>query len=469
MTTSLRKKVTAVLTSVLTGAAIMALSFARPEPAKAIPAFARKYGLPCSACHEAWPKLSEFGLTFRDNGYQLGNERDSPIWQNPSYIPISLRMTPNWHREHTNEIGIDSVPGDPTSPTVANSISTSGFDLSGMDFWSAGTLYNNISFVLLPSSDENAQFHFESAFIRFDNLFHSRWANLKFGKFELDGPEFLSEKRILWLSNNGGYYVGYHFEPLGDSNLFGYGDNQLGMEVAGHSRNSMTRYSVSVLSDNDGTPGLPTGNQYDAYFHFSQAFMAPKLGQQRMGAFLYDGHSATYYMTSGGVPIPGSGQGNAPFYRFGAYGTFYFKHLDITPLYMYGWDSAYLGTSTPSNLPLPPGSNAPSWNDFITEVHYTFNPQLIAIGKYEFVRMNQQAYPLGTVVPLPGGGSTVITSSTGNTDAWAIGYRWYPIMFSRAGVAFQGEYANVKTVGEAPITNKNLVNSSIFFGFDFDF
>ena len=28
---------------------------------RAIPAFARKYGLPCSACHTAWPELNNFG------------------------------------------------------------------------------------------------------------------------------------------------------------------------------------------------------------------------------------------------------------------------------------------------------------------------------------------------------------------------------------------------------------------------
>lgn len=60
-----------------------------------IPAFARKYGLPCSACHEAWPKLNVFGQTFKDNGYQLMNDRDSPIWQNPSYWPVTFRITPN--------------------------------------------------------------------------------------------------------------------------------------------------------------------------------------------------------------------------------------------------------------------------------------------------------------------------------------------------------------------------------------
>ncbi|HUE56503.1 MAG TPA: hypothetical protein VMO76_11760, partial [Candidatus Udaeobacter sp.] len=34
----------------------------------ALPAFARKYGMPCSSCHEAWPKLSPFGQSFKDNG-----------------------------------------------------------------------------------------------------------------------------------------------------------------------------------------------------------------------------------------------------------------------------------------------------------------------------------------------------------------------------------------------------------------
>src|SRR6202047_2737719 len=77
--------------------------FALPvQKVLAIPAFARKYGLPCSACHTAWPELNNFGQVFRDNGYQLMNDRDSPIWQNPSYFPIAFRITPNWHRESTN-------------------------------------------------------------------------------------------------------------------------------------------------------------------------------------------------------------------------------------------------------------------------------------------------------------------------------------------------------------------------------
>src|ERR1700692_3298998 len=90
---------------------------------RAIPAFARKYGLPCSACHTAWPELNNFGQVFRDNGYQLMNDRDSPIWQNPSYFPISFRITPNWHRESTTNQQFDTGNG---------TLTQAGFDLSGM-------------------------------------------------------------------------------------------------------------------------------------------------------------------------------------------------------------------------------------------------------------------------------------------------------------------------------------------------
>jgi len=79
----------------------MALLALAPR-AYAIPAFGRKYGLRCSSCHEAWPMLNAFGQKFKDNGYQLMNDRDAPIWQNLSYWPVTFRITPNWHRESSN-------------------------------------------------------------------------------------------------------------------------------------------------------------------------------------------------------------------------------------------------------------------------------------------------------------------------------------------------------------------------------
>src|SRR6266404_9678437 len=100
------------------------LAFA--NSAHALPAFARKYGLRCSACHEAWPMLNYFGQKFKDNGYQLMNDRDAPIWQNASYWPITLRITPYWSRESTNKIAVDNTV------TGETKITTTGFNLSGL-------------------------------------------------------------------------------------------------------------------------------------------------------------------------------------------------------------------------------------------------------------------------------------------------------------------------------------------------
>src|SRR5689334_25170357 len=66
------------------------------QDARAIPAFARKYGLACTGCHEAWPTLNDFGRAFRDNGYQMLLGEDSPTKLSPGYWPISIRITPHY-------------------------------------------------------------------------------------------------------------------------------------------------------------------------------------------------------------------------------------------------------------------------------------------------------------------------------------------------------------------------------------
>lgn len=449
----------------------------------AIPAFARKYGLPCSACHTAWPELNNFGQVFRDNGYQLMNDRDSPIWQNPSYFPIAFRITPNWHRETADHQVIDSIPGGGGgSVPIDGKVIQSGFDLSGMDLWSAGTIYKNISFVLLPSSDPTAVWHFESAFIRFDNLAGSRWLNLKFGRFELDN--IISEKRFLFLTNNGGLYQIYHFNVPGSLNNFGYGDNQIGVEIAGHSINSYERYSIAVLSSNEGgvnfttdvVPGAPpAGRSYDVNLAYTQGFNAPGfsesgIGVQRIQPFAYIGRRPTYNETTGGAALVG--EGNKPFYRIGVQGIFTFKNLEIDPLFMHGYDNAYLGTATPSNSgALPAGSQGPTFNGGFLEAHYYFNPQNVVMARYEQINVGKQALP-SAVTGLPG--------NYGNVKAYSVAYRWYPIMFSRAGLAVHAEYSITKSIGIVPesgdgtggpplLPTDGVWSSSTFLGFDFAF
>jgi hypothetical protein len=431
---------------------------------RALPAFARKYGMPCSSCHEAWPKLSPFGQWFKDNGYQMGNDRDAPIFQAPAYWPVTFRITPIWHRE---SVGSQSVDG-PGGTTVAKRITTHGFDWTGLDFHTGGTLAKNVSFYVLPSSDNTGAFHFESVWARFDNLLGSTWLNIKLGKFELDNLQ--SEKRILTLSAQGGVYQNYHFQPVGEAYRFGIGDNQVGLEWMGHSKDDRTRVSASLLNSNDGQPSFSfnngvtpatalTGKGYDAYFAASRAFQAGSFGVQRVGGFALIGQAPTYAQyNSGGAPITNTGIGNKGYYRLGLIGMWYVKKFDLTTIYFHGWDSAYLGTNTPANSTtgLPTGAHDPTWNGGLFEAHYNFNPQLILIGRYELIRMSQQAL-----------NST--PANLGNLDAGVFGYRYYPFISSRAGFAFHNEFAIVRQRGVAPVPTLDQTNSSLLFGFDFAF
>jgi hypothetical protein len=473
------------------------------QSANALPAFARKYGLRCSACHESWPMLNYFGQKFKDNGYQLMNDRDAPIWQNPGYWPVTFRITPIWHRVSTGKVEVDTYAGGaPTGGSAVQRISTSGFDLSGLDFHTGGTLEKNISFYLLPSSDPTGAFHFEQVFGRLDNIFGSSWLNLKLGRFELDN--LLSEKRILTLTGNGGIYQTYHFIPVGDGNIFGQiGDNQLGIEYLGHSVDDRTRISASLISSSDGNVNLSTGaNSYTAFFAGSQAFDLGRMGVQRIGFYAMAGEAATYYLTSGGVPQPGTGIANKGFTREGFVGQFYFgPHVDLTVVTQHGSDNAWFGqgygnaiqtdgnggttatcsSPTPgcpaNNVPgtvLPVGSQAPSWNGYTFEGHYVYSPQLIFIGRFESERMSQQANGSGYTPGFtgPNGLTGPTPSNFGNITTYTIGYRYNPFMTSRAGFAWHNEYNWLHQDGTGPtlgLVPVNVNSSELLIGFDFDF
>jgi hypothetical protein len=339
-----------------------------------------------------------------------------------------------------------------------------------------------VSFFVLPSSDNTASFHFETVMARMDNI-GSSWFNVKFGKFELDN--LLSEKRILTLTGNGGVYQLYHFIPVGDNNIFGQmGDNQLGLEVMGHSYNDRTRYSVALLSSNDGQVGLPYGAEsYSTFITGSQAFDTGKLGVDRVGFYVMAGQAPTSFLTSGGAPIPGSGTANKGYSREGFVGQFYFgQHADVTVVTQHGEDSAWFGQgygdyidsylSNPSGTcasasgpqpcnnttgtALAPGSRNPTWNGVLVEPHFVVSPQMILLARYETIRMSQQSTP-GT------------PSNLGNITTYTAGFRYNPFMTSRAGFAYHAEYNLFHQIGTAPDGTNNLNSSELLIGMDFDF
>ena len=179
------------------------------------------------------------------------------------------------------------------------------------------------------------------------------------------------------------------------------------------------------------------------------------------------GEAPTYYLTQAGTPLAGSGITNKGFNREGFVGQFYFgQHVDLQVVTQHGKDNEWFGagygafadTGLLNNSPgttLPAGSRAPTWNGVMVETHYVYSPQLIFIQRSEWQRMSQQA-----LASLP--------SSLGNSNMYTFGFRYMPIMTSRAGFAWHNEYSWFRSVGTAP-DGSDLTSSALLSGFDFDF
>jgi len=211
--------------------------------------------------------------------------------------------------------------------------------------------------------------------------------------------------------------------------------------------------------------------------------------------YAFVGDAATYYRTSGGVPIPGSGIGNKNFYRIGFTGQLYLgPHFDLNVVTQHGYDNAWFGQGygsaiatngngvanctsptvangcPPNNTPgtvLPAGSQAPIWNGYTFEARYVASPQLIFIAHYDAERMSQQANG-------PGYLAGAARSNLGNINLYDFLIRWNPFMTSRAGFALQPEFTVFQQRGTGPIQPATLVgttlnSSELMLAFDFAF
>jgi hypothetical protein len=85
---------------VLTAAAILPLI---SNPSRALPLFGRKYGMECTSCHLAAPRLNSFGMHFKQNGYRLPGTQGSSPWDTTERVfPIALVGNVAYHVTSTN-------------------------------------------------------------------------------------------------------------------------------------------------------------------------------------------------------------------------------------------------------------------------------------------------------------------------------------------------------------------------------
>jgi hypothetical protein len=209
------------------------------SPAHAVPAFARKYGMKCTACHESWPVLNAFGRAFRDNGFRFNLGRDNATSTSPEYWPI---FSWNWSGYQFNE----TKAAGPNSSQV---LSKTGGINGGL--WSLGA-YVNLSEhwslrVFAPfdiGSGPNTIAVPIVGWIRYNRLFNTQWLNVRVGSIEQDMP--IAGARDL--TENGVGTTVWAYTVPGSVSGYSLNSEVPGFQFDGHDRGSHTRYSLSFFS-----------------------------------------------------------------------------------------------------------------------------------------------------------------------------------------------------------------------------
>jgi hypothetical protein len=227
---------------------------------RTIPAFARKYGLKCTACHEAWPVLNVVGRAFRDNGYRFNNGKDDAITTDPSYWPIFAWLQQNYQYQYNKS----------ENHTLVNSGSVTG---GSAVVGAMGSLSKNISFKVIPVVEFNGAFFFEQGWIRINRLFDTDALNVRIGAIEFDLPIATAGERDFTFS--GGAQRSLSYSVPGSANTLDLLGAPPGIEISGHDRGSINRYAV-LFYNNTGAGGHHTlFNTPSAYGHVSHLFQVP--------------------------------------------------------------------------------------------------------------------------------------------------------------------------------------------------
>jgi len=224
----------------------LALGSLLPSTAAAVPVFARKYGVNCTLCHSAYPRLNDFGTRFRMNGYQLpGKESEErTVLETPA--PFAARISGGF--DLVRQYGAAS-PEDVTQ-----------FRLEGLDLLSAGVLGRHLGYLAvyvppIPAARGLAgqEGTLEMASAVFRHLGTS-WLNLRVGRFEPAYVAF-SAKRQLSASP----YEIYGFASPGGPAM---DETQEGLELWGWGRGGV-RYAAGWV--NGASSNLLRDVPADAY------------------------------------------------------------------------------------------------------------------------------------------------------------------------------------------------------------
>ena len=459
--------------------------------ASAIPPFARKYGVSCSACHvPSFPKLNDYGNTFRDHGYQMGTDQDLPTSKDlsPAYWPVAMRTTVGYQY---SDLHLDH-----------NRRNTGSFGFTGLDILSFGLIARDISYGVvytpgLASSGFNignsaADGDLEAAFVRLDNLnrnikflhldTHPYLVNFKIGKFEPDIP--FSEHRSPTLNTP---YVMYHYQTgtpyetilnglpnkqgYSNPNDYALGDNQSGAELSGivPTGKGNFRYAAEAFSNSNANAGNTGGGRHTNFYgHVTQSFKGDGVVEgHRVGVFGAYGEIPTAaHPVCTVAPCPGSGEMGRPFSRIGADLSLTFAGaFNLFGAVMHAVDNRdlFLLQQTPALTPAPIAkAQSAVWNGGFVQLDWApsllpliESPGWLLSYRYDLIRNQRQADP-------------TLAGNFNNVDSHTWLARWAFHQSERNAMSWHTEYNLLRTKGVG-LSGWDQVAQTLMTGLDFAF
>jgi hypothetical protein len=247
--------------SSLRAAALVTLFAAAAGVAEAIPAFARRYSLPCDFCHEGYPQLGVLGEQFKERGYRLEGDTSgvSDWWRS---IPVSFRGT---LRQAFEEDGDAETSGR-------------------LHFVSAGSLGSRASYWLdetyFVDSDGFDRLETDNAFARVEFLPDELY--LRGGRMELDLP--FTQARTAQLFAYEVYFANTGFET--DD----IGSHHDGFE-AGGLLDEATRWSLAVVNGRNSEEQTELSDAAKGFDPNLFGRLVRRFGEDRAGVYLYWGRN----------------------------------------------------------------------------------------------------------------------------------------------------------------------------------
>jgi len=323
-----------------------------PTPSQAVPVFARKYGFNCTMCHSNFPRLNDYGMRYRENGYRLpGRENEEKtILETPA--PFAMRTSGGFAWE--------SVEDGPDSLEVQQ------FRMEALDILSAGLLGERIGYVLVypPEIGESMGVSGQVGTLEMANVVFSdivpAWLSARVGRFEPAYVAF-SIKRQLAASP---YEIYEYAFPGGAA----FSATQTGIEITG-GEGWGVRYAAGWVGGAETNPAdeLPA----DFYARLTKVFGAGE-GQtagQRIGVIGYKGKASA----SGG-----DGERSCScesFVRYGADLSLNIPHWNLSAQYLAAQDDGALWGSS---------SDVDYWGGF-AELSWLPMTSFVGFARYDFV------------------------------------------------------------------------------------